>query len=338
MRIRVLGAGFYGLHIARALLRDGHDVEVHDIADHIFAGASGNCPARLHLGATHYPRSGATQAACADHQAEFLEHYGFLTRHVPTNIYAIAANDSLVDFQSYRRALQGQVEFITVHDPAEYGLANVEGAVLTGERHVVTDMAYAYFIREIGDRIKLGMPAAAAEDSRWDVTIDATFGAIDGAGIDRYEPCLTVMLEGPTDRSTTVMDGPFCGQYVWNESLRLSSLTSAKLTPFSKTCRSYSEARQLLAGLTVQDLADRAEAMLDQMAFYWPAVRDLYRIVDFRTAIRAMPRSGADSRLVDVHRTGERVVTVRAGKIDAIFQAERAVRALLPTFPTVSLL
>lgn len=329
MRIRVLGAGFYGCHIAYSLLGAGHDVEIFEAADHIFAGASGNCPARLHLGATHYPRSGATQAACGAHQAEFLERYGRFTRHVTTNIYAVAAKDSLVDFESYRNTLRGQVEFITIYDPAEYGLRSIEGAVLCGERHVITDEVAAYFAALLGDRITYGAPVSDVDDSRWDLTVDCTFAANDPEGTDRYEPCLTVMLEGPTDRSITVVDGPFCGTYVWNESLRLSSLTSAKLTPFSKTRRTYGEAKALLDAITGDELKRRGEEMLDQMAFFWPAVRDLYRIVDHRTAIRAMPRSGADSRLVDVRRVGERAIQVRAGKIDAVIQAERAVKELL---------
>lgn len=328
MRIRILGAGIYGLHLAVSLLRDGHDVEVHEIADRVFAGASGNCPARLHLGALHYPRSGATQAACLSHQKEFLATYGFLTRHVRTNLYAIAANDSLVDFEAYRRALAGQVEFVTV-DPYDYGLQNVDGAVLTGERHLVADMAAAYFTRTLGDRIKLNCAELAPPERTWDVTIDATFSALDADGIDRFEPCLTVMLEGPTDLAATIMDGPFCGIYVWNESLRLSSLTSARWTPLSKTCRTYAEARRLLQTTTVQDLADRASVMVEQMAGYFPAINDLYRVADMRLAIRAMPRSGADSRLVDVHWADETRLKVRAGKMDAIFQAERDVKALL---------
>lgn len=325
MRIRVLGCGFYGAHLALALLADGHHVEVFDIADRVLAGASGNCPARLHLGATHYPRSGATQAACAAHQSEFMERYGFLTRHVPTNIYAVAEHDSLVDFEAYRHALL-LTPHIVIHDPAEYGLEHVEGAVLTGERHIVTDMAAAYFTRELGGRLHLRDDGNTGD---WDVTIDATFAANDPAGVDRYEPCLTVMLEGPTDRATTVVDGPFAGVYPWNESMGLSTLTSAKLTPLSKTCRTYREAKALLNGLTVQEIAGRADEMLDQMAYFWPAVRDLYRIVDFKAAIRAMPRSGADSRLVDVHWTSKKTITVRAGKIDAIFDAERQVKELL---------
>jgi hypothetical protein len=42
-----------------------------------------------------------------------------------------------------------------------------------------------------------------------------------------------------------------------------------------------------------------------------------------------MPRSAADARLVDVVRVGERALRVRAGKIDAIFHAERLVREMI---------
>lgn len=333
MKIRVLGAGWYGCHVALALIKDGHEVEVHEIADRVLAGASGNCPARLHLGALHYPRSGATQNACSVHQSRFMDTYGFLTRPVPTNIYAVAAYDSLVDLAAYRKVLRNaSLQFIDIM-PAEYGLENVEGAVLTGERHIVADMAAAHFTRELGKHLKLGMPADAG--GQWDVTIDATFAANDATGIDRYEPCMTVMLEGPTDRATTIVDGQFAGLYPWNESLHLSSLTSASLTPLSKTCKSYAEAKAMIAAQTVQEASERSEAMLEQMAKYWPAVRDLYRIVDIRMAVRAMPRSGADSRLVDVWKTDDGIIRVRAGKIDAIFDAVWKVEDLMPQFTRI---
>ncbi len=330
MRIRVLGAGVYGCHLATALIKAGHEVEVFEKAAHIFAGASGNCPARLHLGATHYPRSGATQEACRRHQPEFLKTYGFLTRNVPICIYAIAETESLVDFAAYRRILDcNDLDYITIFDPAEYGLQRIEGAVLTGERHVVTRLARAHFERELDGHIVYGAPEAVLDDQRWDATIDATWCANSAVGVDRYEPCLTVLIEGPADRSTTIMDGRFSGVYLFDEDQKLSSLTSAELTPFSKLCKTYGEARTLLDGLSHGDLERRASAIMDQMANWWPAVKDLYRVVDFRTAIRAMPASGADSRLVDVAKVGERTIRVRSGKIDAIFEAERAVEELL---------
>lgn len=255
--------------------------------------------------------------------------YGHLTRAVPLNIYAIAAHDSLIDFGTYCQVLRGEIEFITVHDPAEFGLVNVEGAILTGERHVVIAEAKAHFQRDIGHLVEYGRAVGDVDSSDWDLTVDCTFAALDTEAIDRYEPCLCVLLKGPTDRSVTIMDGPFGGIYVFDEAQGLCSLTSASLTPLSKTCRTYAEATAVLEATSQWEIADRAEMMLRQMAQFWPACADLFTVVDVRLSVRAMPRSGADARLVDVVRVGERAIRVRAGKIDAVFRAEALVMEVL---------
>jgi hypothetical protein len=332
MKVRVLGGGWFGCHIAKTLIGEGHDVELHEKADRLFSGASGSNPARLHVG-FHYPRSHATRAACQAHQAEFLQTYGALTRAIPVNLYAVAAHDSLVDFGTYTRVLRGEVEFLEAYAPAEFGLQNVEGAVLTGERHIVIDEARAYFERCLGDRVRYRTSALMVDDRRWDLTVDCTFCALDGENVDRYEPCVMALLEGPPDKAVTIMDGPFGSVYPWNPALGLSSLTSASLTPFRKDCRTWREADALLDELSEVEVAKRAEAMLEQMAHFWPEVRDRYRIIGHRLSIRAMPRSAADTRLPDVIRVGVRAVRVRAGKIDAVFEAARRVRALLAEQP-----
>lgn len=285
MKIRVLGAGFYGAHIGLALKRAGHDVEIHEIAQHIFAGASGAIPARLHIGC-HYPRSRMTRAACLDHHKEFMAEYGFLTRAVPVNIYAIAANHSLVDFDQYVQTLRGEIEFLTIHDPAEFGLQNVEGAIMVNERHIVTDKARAHFEEQLGDIVKFGAAPGIVDSKDWDFTIDATFCANDSAGVDRYEPCLVVLLEGPTDKAVTVMDGPFPSLYPWNEGEGLCSLSSALWTPFSKECRTWAEASELMARLTRDEIKAQAEAMVASMAVFYPAIMDEYNIADHRLSIR----------------------------------------------------
>jgi hypothetical protein len=328
MKIRVLGAGFYGCSIAVGLLAQRHDVEVFEAAHHIFAGASGGIPARLHTG-SHYPRSRQTRAACQDHLAEFMLHYGHLTAGVPVNIYAVASHDSLVDFDQFRATLKGEIEYITVHDPAELGLQNVEGAILTGERHIVTRLAREHFERLLLGRIHFGQMPADLNDRRWDWTIDCTFAALDNGNIDRYEPCLTALLEGPVDRAVTIMDGPFGSIYPWDEAAGLSSLTSARYTPITKSCRNYAAAREILDRENSYSARMRAKVMLDQMAEFWPACLERYQVADYRFSIRAMPRSAADTRLVDVAKVGERCIRVRAGKIDAVKQAERQVRELI---------
>lgn len=329
MRIKVLGGGFYGCSIALSLINDGHDVEVHEIRDRLFGGASGNIPARLHAGAFHYPRSHATRKACLEHKSEFLARYGFLTRNIPINIYAIAKDNSLIDFETYREVLTNDaLEFITAHDPAELGLTNVEGAVLTGERHIVCDKARNFFTTALHDHIRyLTGPDDSNEDD-FDLIVDATFCAQESAGVDRYEPCLVVLLKGPVDKSVTIMDGPYPSLYTWDERFGLSSLSSAKWTPFSKTCKTYQEAQDVLNGLDGNAIALQGESMIESMREFYPAI-DQYTVYEYRTSIRAMPLSGSDTRLCDVIKAGPKTIRVRAGKIDAVIQAERLIKELM---------
>lgn len=342
MRIRVLGAGLYGCHLSSALLADGHAVEVHEIADRIFAGATGNIPARLHTG-PHYSRSKLTRTACQEHYREFMTVYGDFTHGVPINVYAIAEHDSLVDFGTYRQVLADEIEFITVERPAELGLQNVEGALLTGERHVLVDKLAAHFAEKLAGVVRFGEPPRDVDSGDWDLTIDCTSCANDGGGVDRYEACLTLLLHGPTDKAITICDGPFPSLYPWDEDRGLSSLTSAKWTPMA-IFNTWPEAKgwltaskDRLARLGEREWRSETErrhavAMFDQMAAYYPHIRDEYRVVEQRVAIRAMPRSASDARLVDIIRVGKRALRIRAGKLDAIFHAERAVKAMLQEF------
>lgn len=326
-RVRVLGAGWYGCSIALGLSRD-HEVEVHETRATIFEGASGSIPARLHLG-FHYPRSRMTRAACLEHSETFMERYGHLTAGVPVNIYAVARDRSLVDFDQYVRTLQGEVEFVRIARPEEFGLRNVEGAVLTGERHIVTSRARAYFEEQLGKRIKCNMPRAEVlDDDAWDLTVDCTFCANESAGVDRYEPCIVPILRGPVDRAVTIMDGPFPSLYPWDEERGLSSLSSAFWTPFSKELRSWQAARDLLDNLAPSERLERCDGMIASMAEFYPAIRN-YELVDWKLSVRAMPLSGADTRLVEVVRLRDRLVRVRAGKIDAVLHAEQLVRGYL---------
>ncbi len=328
MKIRVLGSGWYGSHIALSLIRDGHYVELHEIADRLFSGASGSIPARLHCG-SHYPRSKLTRDACKSHYKQFMDVYGYLTRHVPVNLYCIASHDSLIDFGTYRQILSNDIEFITVVDTEEFGLRNVEGAILTGERHILVDKARDFFTKELGDNVVLGGDPSGGGDKDFDLTIDCTFCARDEIDIDRFELCLTVLLiGGPTDKAVTIVDGPFPSLYPWDEENGICSLTSAKYTPICKV-HTWDEAKRLQESILLDSLVDRANRMIDQMAFFYPDILSYKSEMEFRLAIRAMPRSAADARLVDVVSIDEKTIRVRAGKIDAIFHAYNEIQSMI---------
>jgi len=326
VKIRILGAGWYGCHLALAL-RDEHEVEIHEAAGRIFAGASGKIPARLHQGA-HYPRSHKTRAACQRHTTEFMERYGFLTRGVPVNIYAIAEDRSHVDFDQYVATLRNEFDFIPIYDPREFGLRNVEGAILTGERHILAEDARRYFEQKLHDIISFGHKLGVEESPDFDLTIDCTFCSNHSAGVDRYEPCLVLLMEGLAERAVTIMDGPFPSLYPWSPDRGLCSLSSALWTPFSKEMRTYEEAKDFLFSLTRTEIVRQGERMFESMASFYPAVKE-FEIVEHMTSIRAMPLSGADTRLVDVAMIEPDFLRVRAGKIDAVLDAEGMVREII---------
>lgn len=325
MHVRILGAGFYGCHIALTLKNAGHNVEIHERNSEIFTGASGNIPARLHLG-FHYPRSRMTRAACLDHTDRFMEEYGAMTRGIATNIYAIADHDSLVDFHQYLETLSDEVEFIHIYDPKEFGLQNVEGALLTGERHIVTDKMKKFFLTKLWKDIRYNIIEEYSPEN-WDYTIDCTFSANSDAGVDRYEPCLVPLVKAPVNKAVTIMDGPFGSLYPWNPEKKLCSLSSAKYTPLSKTCKTWQEAYDLLESIEPGYLMKIAQEMKESIAYFYPEAMK-YNIVDLRTSIRAMPRSGADTRLVDIRQEKNRI-SIRAGKIDAIFHAADAIMDII---------
>jgi len=331
MKIKIVGAGWFGCHLA-ASLKDFplYEVHLYDKSNTIFSGASGNIPARLHLGAPHYPRSMITQQACDNHREDFMKHYGHTTRGVECNIYAIAKDNSLIDFGTYSLVLKNQIEMLTIHEPSEYGLQNVEGAVMIGERHIVVQKAKEHFEKELSNNIHLhlGSDEDPWEDKGYDLVIDCTFCASDNLRVDRFEPCIVPQLKGPTWKAVTIMDGPFPSLYPWNEEKNLSSLSSAKWSPLSKECKTYEEAKNLLETYNEEDLKERAHNMIDSMAHFYPKVKE-YELIDVMTSIRAMPLSAADTRLVDVVRLSDKLIRIRSGKIDAVIEAERTVKEMI---------
>jgi len=323
MKIRILGGGWYGCSTALALKNAGHEVDLHEIGGHLFCGASGANPARLHLG-FHYPRSQRTRELCQRNHRSFMQRYGHLTRSIATNIYAIAEDESLVDFGTYLQILKGEVELIEIDDPKEFGLKRVEGAVLTGERHIVIREAREYFTQKLKGLVTLNSNGEEAGAHEW--VIDCTFSSANNDKIDRYEACVTAILEGPDNKAVTIMDGPFSSVYPWDD--RLCSLTSAKYTPAVRS-ETWAGAKSALDSMSGQDGKRVCHLMMDQMAGYYPAIRDEYALADWKAGIRAMPKSAADARLVDVETDGLGKIWVRAGKIDAVLDAERQIFAIM---------
>ena len=97
----IIGAGYYGCHIASSFKALGFDVTLFDSESSLLSKASGNNQFRLHQG-FHYARNYRTRVQSRDGYMRFIERYPTLSDSVKTNLYAVPDNDSLVDFLTYR--------------------------------------------------------------------------------------------------------------------------------------------------------------------------------------------------------------------------------------------
>ena len=91
--IAIIGAGWYGCHLALALKKNGHDVTLYEKNNTIFSEISGNFGIRLHAG-PHYPRSLKTRESCRRGAQRFIEEYPDLVIKHEHAIYALGTTDA----------------------------------------------------------------------------------------------------------------------------------------------------------------------------------------------------------------------------------------------------
>jgi hypothetical protein len=85
--VAIIGAGWYGCHIAKALKARGAKVTVFEQGPDLFVGSSAKNQFRLHLG-FHYPRSYPTRMQIKTSFDRFQVEYPEFFIDVDTNVYA----------------------------------------------------------------------------------------------------------------------------------------------------------------------------------------------------------------------------------------------------------
>ena len=93
MKIAIIGAGWYGCHMALELKKSGHDVELFEKNRSIMSGISGTFGIRLHRG-PHYPRSKKTREICSTNFDSFIELYPELVVELEHAYYALGMKDA----------------------------------------------------------------------------------------------------------------------------------------------------------------------------------------------------------------------------------------------------
>lgn len=336
VKFAVIGAGFYGLHIATRLKALGLETKVFEKADDILRFASGNNQFRLHLG-FHYARNFRTRQQSRDGYFRFLERYGKLTEAIQDNYYLVPRGDSVINFSTYKLIMMSSgLDFIEKNTPEE--IRHPCGSILTAERVLMVDRARKHFYHQLNEIIELGTEAILSikEDSvevngeSFDYCIDCTWGHLMPDKNFFFESTILLYYRKKTSsipvRAYTFVDGPLCSLYP-TERPSIFTLSSVIHTPVEQHNTS-AEALHAIKNLSNQDINLKRLLMEKQIMKYYPSFLDDYEYADPQLCVKTKPFGQDDDRSCYVKKHG-RLIKCLSGKVDNIFYAAAEVMALI---------
>lgn len=331
-RFGVIGAGWYGCHIASSFRSLGFDVTVFEAKDDVLMCASGNNQFRLHQG-FHYARNYRTRLQSRDGYMRFLERYPHLSEPVETNLYAVPDRDSLMDFLTYRLIMTSSgIEFYEA-PPKDYGLKDCGGVLLSKERVLLTERARGLFRKRLENSLRLSTPVTQLDvgddcvhinGEEFDYVIDATWGGLSSIDLPvYYEP--TLLLYYTSDIGSfalTLVDGDLCSIYP-TETEGLFTLSSVVHTPLGRY-DSMAEAQARLDSVCEDEVNAKKQLMEQQILQYYPSFTGSFTYARPQLSIKTKLLGAADDRSCYVSQDGRKFV-VMSGKIDTIFYATETI-------------
>lgn len=306
MKIAVIGAGWFGCHIANKL-KDKHDVSLFDKSG-IFAGASIKNQNRLHLG-YHYARSYATRSLCKKTFVRFKADYENLLSNVPQNIYAIPERNSIIDFKTYLKIFADSDFQIADHGY----LQNVSGAIGVNEKYINPFSAQEYFVKQLGHLLQIkNIDNIKKLSSSYDLVINCTNNNLNPITYQTFmQPCAifvyTKIDTTPFD-ALTFVDGPLFSIFPFYQNM--VTISDVEYTPDSEL-----------------SIAQRISGIEEKISYYYPEFDKKFRYFNYLTATKAKPVDKSDSR-APVITIDNNVVNCFSGKIQGIYYLEDYVREL----------
>ena len=332
----VIGAGFFGLHIAAQIRRRfarAH-VEIFEMEAGALAGAATNNQCRLHLG-FHYPRSGYTIYQSVMGFDRYVAEYGDCVTDIRDNLYAVRC-DGLVSAEQYLAVMDCfSLPYEIIADKSWFHTPEKVDLVLRVAERCIDPQKLRRRITSLPQvQLRCGVQidaidadsgrifAHGAELGRYDFVVNATYlnpnlGLPPGAGFPlKHELTALVLCHTslPAHTALTVMDGPFASVYPAYGGLH--TLSSVVHTPF----RTYGEAQALYADYPQRRALAEADQVRQRIIAH---VQSLMTVVveplDLWVAAKTkLATEKGDSRVTEVKRVG-RLFSVLCGKLDAVF-------------------
>lgn len=340
MQIAVVGAGWFGCHIAAELLKKNIQVTVFEKNGHIFSEASHYNTGRLHQG-FHYPRSAKTRQQCRQGFQFFTTTYPHLSHAVANNLYLLSAHQSLMDFETYCAILTHEGYVYQPAHASAMGFRHTEGALLCTERAIDHSAAAAHFTQLLQPHLRLGTEVTAivpmadkvlVHNEPFDYCINCTYYALHPLPPHtavEYETVVTLLMQPTplfTEKSFVMMDGDFFSlNPYYSHRPAERSLYHVKHSVVHRSTN-IAIAQQQLYTIRQRPWQEQLplQALLADVALYYPVLLQELTPTGTFVSLRTKPVNNNASRECIIE-AQNRHIHVLSGKVNSIFEASEQV-------------
>ncbi|RAP34550.1 hypothetical protein B1207_15635 [Legionella quinlivanii] len=362
MEIAIIGAGWYGCHLALALAKAGYKVTLIDKNKDIFQGISGQFGIRLHCG-SHYPRSPETRESCRRGFEKFMTTYPDLVVDHEYSIYAVGNNDSMGKpshvTTSEFKSVCDEFQKDTAVSPSEWDFENVFSAHNIKEPSILIGEPLRNYFRKALDQagIKLqldteisalqpGEHGASINMNGQSVPFDKVINASSFQSFQpkealpfpfeiAYQPCLGLIYEdsdpGQKPLSVIMMDGlfpclmPLVDSKPFNHRYLLTHGQYTIMESCSTTEEAYKILNQIDEEYIKTEIKPRCEAEMNR---FWPDFGERFQFRAWQGNVLAKFRTQTEFRSA-VTFEKDNVISIVPGKVSNIFDVENDTLALL---------
>ena len=331
MEIAIIGAGWYGCHLATSLKNFGFNVSVFEKKREIFTGASSKNQNRLHLG-FHYARDASTRDQTKKGFEEFKKQYGFVLEDVYTNIYAVPEIESQICPETYRLTMVSSGLYFDQINPKRFGIDRCKFGFKTQEKIINWKKAKIYFENKLKDNLHLSSKIEKIENfndtvivngKKFDFLVDCSWGQLNLFKNNIFfEPCILLrykLLNETQNFALTLVDGSLPSFYPESGS-KTFTLSSVSQTPLGKFS-SWDRAVDVIEKTDIDTIDKKIDKMEAEIKFYYPSFSKHFEFIEPQMSIKTKTFHRSAQRKCTVKRQG-RVIEIMSGKIDTIFSAQ----------------
>lgn len=339
--IIIIGAGWYGCHIATQL-KNIFNVTIIEKNNSIFDNASYYNQNRLHLG-FHYSRNYKTRQLCKNNFNNFIKKYAFCVEIIPNNYYVISKN-SIIDYKSYMHIYKYEDYDFNIEDNKYF--INIDGDIIkTNEMVINSDIIKKHFEDELKN-INLILNTTVTkmikkdnkiiintnkENYECDILLDCTFNQLELSKKNyKYELTISLVFKKINLNlffdALTMMDGPFFSIYPRDLTNNLYTLTDVEHTPVFSSNNYKDIDTYILSEEKINEIKDK---MINKVEIYYSSFQTDFEYQSFFLSKKTKNLSNSDSRDINIEILEDNIITVNCGKIYGIFEFENFIMKYL---------